>query len=87
MQGRMFQVINKDNFGKFAEMYNAMLSGDTAKADSIRAELGLGQGMRSGQGSGSGCRMNAEDTTLGCQHSQTSGSCPMAETGTCPMRD
>jgi len=59
MQGRMFQVINKDNFGKFAEMHEAMLSGDTIKADGVRAELGLGQGMKQGQGNGQGCRMNA----------------------------
>jgi hypothetical protein len=85
MQGRMFQVINKDNFGKYVEMHEAMLSGDTAKADAIRAELGLGQGMRNGQGSIAGCGMNAENTQSGCQHAQNSGSCPMAETGTCPM--
>ena len=89
MQGRMFQVINKDNFGKFAEMHNAMLSGDTAKADSIRAELGLGQGMgRNSQGSGSGqCGMQQTNIQGGCQRAQTSGSCRVAQSGTCPMRN
>jgi hypothetical protein len=45
MNGKVFQVINKDNFNKFVELHNANLAGDTAKADAIRAELGLGQGQ------------------------------------------
>lgn len=45
MKGRMFQVINKDNFDLFAEMHAAMISGDYERANEIRAELGLGQGM------------------------------------------
>jgi hypothetical protein len=70
MQGRMFQVINKDNFGKYVEMHNAMISGDTEKADEIRTELGLGQGKgRNGQDSGTGCKMNT-----GLRHS-----CPMRQ--------
>jgi hypothetical protein len=60
MNGRMFQVINKDNFAKYAEMHDAQLSGDIDSANAIRAELGLSQGMmndkaRAGmQGSGLG---------------------------------
>jgi hypothetical protein len=80
-KGRMFQVINAENFDLYVEMHNAMLSGDTAKADEIRQELGLGQGMRNG--SPGTCKMS-ENTQSGCQ--QNSGSCPMTKTGTCPMR-
>lgn len=64
MNGRLFQVINKDNFDKYKQLYNAMQSGDIDTANAIRAELGLGQGMMkrgsgnvAGQGrtSGQGC--------------------------------
>lgn len=56
MKGRVFQVINKDNFDRYVALHNANLAGDSATADAIRAELGLGQGMHSGKGSGSvGC--------------------------------
>lgn len=45
MNGRMFQVINKENFGKLVEMHEANEAGDADKAAEIRTELGLGQGM------------------------------------------
>jgi hypothetical protein len=68
MNGRLFQVINKDNFDKYTELHDANLAGDTVKADAIKAELGLGQGMMkrgSGQGkmtgSGSGLQKNFVD--------------------------
>ncbi len=56
MNGRMFQVINKDNFNKYVEMYNANLAGDIVKADAIKAELGVGNGMmgKSGMQKGTG---------------------------------
>ncbi len=44
MKGRMFQVINKDNFYKYTELHEANIAGDVAKVDAIKAELGLGQG-------------------------------------------
>lgn len=44
MQGKMFSVINEDNFDKFVELHNAKFAGDTDTVDEIRAELGLGQG-------------------------------------------
>ena len=51
--GRMMEKINEENFAKFAEMREARLAGDTETADSLRAELGLGQGqMRHGNGAG-----------------------------------
>ncbi|MGV8171454.1 MAG: hypothetical protein ACP5OA_02045 [Candidatus Woesearchaeota archaeon] len=46
MRGRIFQVITADNFDKYVELHEANLAGDTAKADAIKAELGLGQGMQ-----------------------------------------
>jgi hypothetical protein len=46
MRGRMFQVINAENFDQYVELHNANVAGDTAKADAIKAELGLGQGMQ-----------------------------------------
>jgi len=45
MNGKIFSVINEDNFDKFVELHEAMESGDSDTADSIRSELGLGQGM------------------------------------------
>lgn len=60
MNGRMFQVINKDNFQMFVDMHDANLAGDTAKANEIRSSLGLGQGMMKGKMQGStGCNMQA----------------------------
>lgn len=53
-QGRVTQVINKDNFAKFAEAHKLTESGDIAGAQKIRQELGLGQGMRNGLGRGLG---------------------------------
>jgi len=63
---RMMEKINEENFSKFAEMREARLAGETEKADSLRAELGLGQGQmkhgnRSGQGNGQGHGMHSEN--------------------------
>ncbi len=67
-KGRIFRVINEDNFDKYVELHEANLAGDTEKADAIKAELGLGQGMMkrgNGQGkmtgSGSGLQRNFVD--------------------------
>lgn len=67
-KGRITEVVNEDNFAKFAEAYELAKSGDMEKAREIRAELGLGQGgqnrgMRSGTGErGAGKRMNGSVT-------------------------
>ncbi len=45
-KGRIMDIINKDNFSKFAEMRELRLAGDIEGANAIRAELGLGQGNR-----------------------------------------
>jgi hypothetical protein len=47
--GRMFQIINEENFDKYVALHNANLAGDTETAFAIKAELGLGQGSRKGQ--------------------------------------
>jgi hypothetical protein len=46
--GRVTQVINKDNFAKFAEAHALAIQGKTAEAQKIRQELGLG--LRNGSG-------------------------------------
>jgi hypothetical protein len=53
-KGRVTEVINQDNFAKFAEAYKLALKGDMAGAEKIRQELGLnqGQGMKGGLGKG-----------------------------------
>ncbi len=52
--GRVTQVINKDNFAKFAQAHKLALEGKTAEANKIRVELGLGLHNGSGQGQGMG---------------------------------
>lgn len=55
-QGRVSQVINAQNFSKFAEAHELADQGKIAEAKAIRTELGLGNG--SGRGQGAGCGMN-----------------------------
>ena len=57
-RGRITQVINEQNFSRFAEMHKSQLEGKTTEANLIRAELGLGQGNRSGRGVGCGMGQN-----------------------------
>ncbi len=49
--GRVMQIINKDNFAKFADAHDLAEQGKTVEAQKIRQELGLGLN----NGSGSGC--------------------------------
>ncbi len=51
-KGRVSQVVNKDNFSKFAEAHELIEQGKTAEAQKIRQELGLGLQNGSGQGVG-----------------------------------
>ena len=59
-QGKVTQVINKDNFAKFAEAHKLAENSDIAGAQKIRQELGLGlkngtgQGIKNGMGRGIG---------------------------------
>jgi hypothetical protein len=56
-RSRATQVINKDNFAKFAEAHKLVEQGKTAEAAKIRAELGLGLQNGSGMGQGMGMGM------------------------------
>jgi hypothetical protein len=51
-KGRVTQVVNQDNFAKFAEAHQLALQGKTAEAQKIRQELGLGLHNGSGKTSG-----------------------------------
>jgi len=55
-RGKVTQVVNKDNFAKFAEAHLLALQGKSAEAQKIRQELGLGLRNGSGQGIGQGTR-------------------------------
>lgn len=48
-KGRVTQVINQDNFAKFAEAHRLILEGKNAEAQKIRQELGLGLKNSSGK--------------------------------------
>ena len=52
-QGRVSQVVNAQNFSRFAEAHELAEQGKIAEAKAIRSELGLGNG--SGRGQGAGC--------------------------------
>ena len=56
-RGRVTQVVNEDNFAKFAEAHRLALEGKTDEASQIRQELGLGLRNGSGQGSQKGSGM------------------------------
>lgn len=47
-KGRVAQVVNKDNFAKFAEAHELAEQGNIVEAQKIRQELGLG--MQNGSG-------------------------------------
>jgi len=50
--GRVAQVVNQSNFGKFVEAHDLALQGKMDEANKIRTELGLG--LRNGSGGGQG---------------------------------
>jgi hypothetical protein len=49
-KGRVTQVINKDNFAKFAEAHELAEDGKLVEANQIRTELGLNQHNGTGNG-------------------------------------
>jgi len=53
-RGRVSQVINEENFERFAEAHRLALEGKTEEAAKIRQELGLGLQNGSGKGMGQG---------------------------------
>ena len=69
-KGRVTEVVNADNFTRFAEAHALAESGDLEGSEAIRAELGLGLHDGSGRGqrgsgrhngSGNGNRTGAKD--------------------------
>lgn len=54
-RGRITQVINEQNFAKFAKAHKLALEGKTNEANAIRTSLGLGLHNGSGMGQGMGC--------------------------------
>jgi hypothetical protein len=57
-RGRVTQVINAQNFAKFAQAHELALQGKAEDANKIKAELGLGLRNGSGMGQGSGYGRN-----------------------------
>lgn len=57
-KGRVTQVVNKDNFAKFAQAHELAEQGKLTEAAKIRQELGLGLQNGSGQGMGMGRNRN-----------------------------
>jgi hypothetical protein len=53
-RGRVTQVVNKDNFARFAYAHELAEQGKIQEANQIRQELGLGLQNGSGQGMGMG---------------------------------
>ena len=56
-RGRVTQIINEENFARFAEAHRLALAGNTDEANQIRRELGLGLRDGSGQGQQKGTGM------------------------------
>lgn len=48
-KGRVTEVVNKDNFARFAEAHKVAQSGDIEGAKKIRQEIGLGLGQGNGK--------------------------------------
>ncbi len=57
-KGRVTQVINEQNFARFAEAHKLALEGRIDEAQAIREELGLGLQNGSGRGMGRGYGRN-----------------------------
>ena len=56
-RGRVTQIINQNNFAKFAEMHELVEQGKTLEAQKIRQDLGLGSQNGGGKGRGMGMGM------------------------------
>jgi hypothetical protein len=62
-KGRVTQVINADNFARFAEAHELAEEGKLEESKAIRAELGLG--LRDGSGQGQGLGTNGQGKGFG----------------------
>lgn len=76
-RGRVTQVVNEQNFSRFAEMHKLMLDKKYDEANQIRKELGLGQGNGQGkngkemkQGSGRGANFVDKNGDGTCDNRQ-----------------
>lgn len=58
-RGRVTQIVNEQNFARFAEAHKLALEGKTDEAKKIREELGLGLQNGSACGMGGGYGRNA----------------------------
>ena len=65
-RGRVTEVINQDNFAKFAESHRLAEQGKIEDAKKIKQELGLGNGMKNGKGKGAG--MGKGNRGANCPH-------------------
>ncbi len=72
--GRMVSVINESNFYLLKQMYNARTTGDFAKVQEIRSQLGLTTGNGNGQGRGNGNGLG-----MGMHRGNSNGNCPMMD--------
>jgi len=62
-KGRVTQVVNADNFARFAEAHKLAEEGNLEEAKVIRAELGLG--LKNGSGKDQGQRENGQEKGSG----------------------
>jgi len=75
------EKITEENFSKFQELHNAMISGDYEAANKIRQELGLGYGqidtpkMRGMKGSGLGGPMGHMNRNMYFEDKNGDGVC------------
>lgn len=60
-RGRVMDVVNEENFSKFAEAHELMEQGKIEEANQIREDLGLGLGHGKGQGRGMHRGYNSEN--------------------------
>lgn len=63
--GRVLQVVNQDNFSKFAEAHKLSAEGKTIEAQQLREDLGLGLRNGSGAGQHTGNRAGANTNRQG----------------------
>jgi hypothetical protein len=73
MMGTRAPQVTEQNFNRYTEMQKAMVNGDYTAAQTIRTELGLGQGK--GGANGTGCAMR---NGSGAARGTKAGGCPMA---------
>ena len=68
-KGRVTQVVNADNFARFAEAHQLAEEGDLEEARTIRNDLGLG--LKNGNGRDQGQKENGQEE--GSRHGNKSG--------------